>query len=301
MDQGTRVETPGVVLINTTLSAGLGAGTGSILTADGQVLTNYHVVMGSNSVRVTVPTTQKTYEAEVIGHDEKRDIALLQLQDAHDLPTVKISDSQVRLGDDVVAVGNGNGQGYLTALAGKVTGIDENVEVQDEGGGTNEQLTGMIRTSADIVPGYSGGPLFNSDGEIVGMNTAGNLGKTSETAFGWAIPIGDVTKVVEQIRAGDESGTVQIGRNAALGVTIVGTQNGAAVQSVTAGSGAEAAGIERGDVITAVDGKQLTNASDVAKYIRGKKVGDTIEVSLIRGNTNKQETVQVTLTDSPVN
>ena len=301
VQQGKKVQTPGVVLINTTLSAGLGAGTGSVLTEDGLVLTNYHVVMGSNSVRVTVPSTNKTYEAEVVGHDERHDVAVLQLKDASGLETVNISNSRVSQGDKVVAVGNGNGQGYLTALEGTVTGTNENVEVQDENGGSSERLTGLIRTSADIVPGYSGGPLFDADGNVVGMNTAGNLGSTSETAYGWAIPIQQAIEIVDQIRAGKESDTVQIGRNPALGVTIIGSQQGASVQSVQSGSGAEAAGIRPRDIITAVDGNKLTNASDVAKYIRGKKIGDTIKVTVIRGTTGEQETLEVKLTASPIN
>ena len=164
LDAGEKVDSaPGVVLINTLLFNGAGAGTGMILDSDGLILTNYHVVTGSETVSVTVSDTGEEYEAEVLGHDAVRDVAVLQMTDGSGFDTVQTDTADLSEGDAVSAIGNGSGQGYLTELQGSVTGLDQTITAMDEMSASSdgEVLTGLISTDADVVPGYSGGPLVN--------------------------------------------------------------------------------------------------------------------------------------------
>ena len=168
---------PGLVLINTTLQydSEAAAGTGMVINADGLVLTNNHVIEDSTKITATVTSTGKTYPARVVGYDQTGDVALIQLQNASGLTTVPIGNSSsVKAGEAVVAMGNAEGQGTITATAGHVTALNQTITASDEAGSTtSETLYGMIQTNADIVPGDSGGPLASSAG-VIGMDTAGN-------------------------------------------------------------------------------------------------------------------------------
>ena len=218
----TKIE-PGLVIINTTLQydSEAAAGTGMVLNADGLVLTNNHVIEGSTKVSATVVSTGKTYPATVVGYDKTGDVALIQLQDASGLTTVPIGNSaSVKVGNTVVALGNAEGQGSITATAGHVTALDQTITASDEGGSTaSETLTGMIQTNAGIVPGDSGGPLASSAG-VIGMDTAGNDANGQQASAGFAIPIGTALSVARQIAGGHASSVITIGYPPFVGIFI---------------------------------------------------------------------------------
>ena len=303
LDSGAVVDSaPGVVLVNTLLYNGAGAGTGMIISSDGLMLTNYHVVSGSEDVQVTVADTGKQYTANVIGHDATHDIALLQIQDAKDLDTVKTSTKKLQVGDEVSAVGNGSGQGYLTQLDGSVVATNETITATDAASSTDgEVLTGLIVTDADVVPGYSGGPLFNSDGEVVGITTAASRGVTSDQVNGYAVPVSTALDIADQIKAGKSSDTVRIGKNPALGVTVAnGTSSGARIVEVLKGSAADAAGIVPDDTVIAVDGTAISTSSMLSGLVKEYEVGDVITLTVV-GTDGTQREVQVTLAESTVN
>jgi S1-C subfamily serine protease len=168
---------PGLVIINTALqyNSEAAAGTGMVINADGLVLTNNHVIEGSTKITATVASTGQTYTAMVVGYDKTGDVALIQLQHASGLTTVPVGNSSsVTAGQAVVALGNAEGQGAITATAGHITALNQTITASNEGGSTaSETLHGMIQTNADIVPGDSGGPLASSAG-VIGIDTAGN-------------------------------------------------------------------------------------------------------------------------------
>jgi S1-C subfamily serine protease len=212
---------PGLVLINTALqyNSEAAAGTGMVINADGLVLTNNHVIEDSTKITATVISTGKTYPATVVGYDKTGDVALIQLQDAAGLTTVPIGNSSsVMTGAAVVAMGNAEGRGAITATPGQVTGLNQTITASDEGGSTSaETLHGMIQTSADIVPGDSGGPLASPAG-VIGMDTAGNDPSDQQPATGFAIPIDEALSVARQIAAGHASSTIAIGYPPFLGI-----------------------------------------------------------------------------------
>jgi S1-C subfamily serine protease len=214
---------PGIVIINTALqyNSEAAAGTGMVLNADGLVLTNNHVIEDSTKISATVVATGKTYPATVVGYDKTGDIALIQLQNASGLTTVPIGNSaSVRIGNTVLALGNAEGQGSITATAGQVTELNQTITASDEGGSTtSETLNGMIQTNADIVPGDSGGPLASSAG-VIGMDTAGNDANDQQASTGFAIPIDTALSVARQIAGGRASSVITIGYPPFAGIFI---------------------------------------------------------------------------------
>ncbi|WP_433161883.1 S1C family serine protease [Kribbella sp. CA-247076] len=187
---------PGLVNVNTVLGyeGEKAAGTGIVLTSDGEVLTNHHVIEGATSISVTNVGNGKTYTASVVGYDEDHDIAVLQLKDASGLQTAKIGDSdEVEVGDQVVGIGNAGGDGGTPSYApGEVTALDQSITATDANGQDPEDLSNLIQTNANIQAGDSGGPLANASGEVIGVDTAGSVansgspGRTaaSSTAYG---------------------------------------------------------------------------------------------------------------------
>jgi len=212
---------PGLVIINTTLqyASEAAAGTGMVINADGLVLTNNHVINGSTTITATMGSTGKTYRATVVGYDKTRDIALIQLQNADGLATVPIGNSSsVKVGNPVVAMGNAEGQGTITAKPGQVTALNQTITASDDGGSTaSETLHGVIQTNADVVPGDSGGPLASSVG-VIGMDTAGNDAGYQQASTGFAIPINMALSVARQIAGGHASSTVTIGYPPFVGI-----------------------------------------------------------------------------------
>jgi S1-C subfamily serine protease len=320
-DPATDDESTGVVLIDTELAyeGAAGAGTGVVLTSDGEVLTNYHVVEGATAIKVTVATTGTTYTATVVGHSASSDVALLQLAGADGLATATIDDDTVALGDDVTAVGNAGGTGTLTAADGTVTDLDSSITTASEGSVASEDLRGLVETDADVVPGDSGGPLLDDEGEVVGIDTAASSGTSSSTIDGYAVPIEDALAVVRQIRSGDETSTVQVGANAFLGVQVSDTAaayaqpgsghgygaaygataaGGAAVAGVVDGSPAAQAGLAVGDTITAVGSTAVGSATALSAALAPHEVGDQVRVTWTDASGTSHD-ASVTLAASP--
>jgi S1-C subfamily serine protease len=211
------------------------AGTGIVLTPDGTVLTNNHVIRGATSIKVTDVGNGRTYTAKVVGYDASKDVAVIQLQNAHGLRTAALGDSSsVRTGDSVTALGNAGGKGGTPSVAaGTVTALNQAITASDEGSGVNaEQLTGLIETNANIQPGDSGGALVNSYGQVVGMNTAASSGAQVQSASSqsavqaYAIPIDKAGSIAQQIENGQGSSTVHIGATAFLGIESDGSSSG---------------------------------------------------------------------------
>jgi S1-C subfamily serine protease len=214
---------PGLVIINTALhyNSEAAAGTGMVINADGLVLTNNHVIQDSTSITATVTSTGKTYPATVVGYDRTGDVALIQVQHVSGLTTVPIgSSASVKAGQAVVALGNAEGQGAITAAAGQVTALNQTITASDEGGSTaSETLHGMIQTNADVVPGDSGGPLASPAG-VIGMDTAGNDAGDQQPSAGFAIPIGTALSIARQIAGGRASSVITIGYPPFVGIFV---------------------------------------------------------------------------------
>jgi S1-C subfamily serine protease len=216
---------PGLVIINTRLQykSEQAAATGMVITPGGLVLTNNHVIEGSTSITARTANGHQ-YRATVVGYDVTGDIALIQLQGASGLTTVPVGDSNsVKTGDSVVALGNAEGGNAIVPVTGQVTALNQTITAGDQGGViTQETLHHMIQTNANIVSGDSGGPLANSAGQVIGMDTAGNDGgfAVQQDSSGYAIPIEGALAVAQQIRQGQASSTVTIGYPPFMGVYI---------------------------------------------------------------------------------
>ena len=207
MTPATAKQEVGIVTVNSVLKYqnAESAGTGMILTSDGDVVTNNHVIDGATRVVVTVESTGRSYRAAVVGTAPGRDIALLKLQGASGLQTAALSQSSsgVSVGDRVTGVGNAGGTGRLTQASGTVTGLNEAITASDGSGVNAERLHGLIQTNAGIIAGDSGGPLYDSAGQVVGMDTAASPTQVRESAY--AIPVDDAMAVVRQIDTGVET------------------------------------------------------------------------------------------------
>jgi S1-C subfamily serine protease len=290
----------GVVVINTRLyQGGAAAGTGMVLTSSGEILTNNHVIRGATSIRVVLPGTKHAYTARVVGYDVADDISILKAVGASHLKTVSTAAStKLRIGQSVRAVGNANGGGRLLAARGSITGLSRSIVVSDDAGG-NENLSGLIETNAAIQPGDSGGPLFNSDGKVIGMDTAASARLVSTAADSYAIPIGKALSVAKQIVAGHSSARVHVGATAFLGIQVQGGDGGGVVLAgVIPGGPAASAGLEGGDVITSIDGHAVTTPSSLTSYLLTKKPGASVTIGYM-DSFGAGQTVTVTLASGP--
>ena len=293
----TDAESRGVVLIDTTLTDGEAAGTGLVIDSSGLVLTNYHVVEGSTSVKVTVATDGTTYDATVVGHDQTADVALLQLDGASGLATVDVDDDgDPAVADTVTAVGNADGQGYLSASSGDVVALDRSISTASSGAVEGEHLTGLIQTDAYVVGGYSGGALLDDEGEVVGITTAASGGGASES---YAVPIDDALAIADRIESGQETAQVQIGPAAYLGIGVADATSGLRVAEVRPGTPAAAAGIEVGDTVTAVDGTRVASLDALRSALAAHDPGDHVVVHWTDG-AGRSHRATVTLGSSPV-
>ncbi|WP_181439647.1 S1C family serine protease [Curtobacterium sp. MCBD17_032] len=300
----TAAQTEGVVTIDTVIGyddAQRAAGTGMVLTADGTVLTNNHVVQGATAITVTDETTGEQYTADVVGTDATDDVAVLQLRDASGLSTVTLDDDGgARTGDTVTDVGNAEGTGDLVAAAGTVTATDQDIQVQSESGTGTESLTGLFEVAAQIVSGDSGGPVLDSEGEVVGMATAASSGSADVT--GYAIPISTAESIAARILAGEASDTITIGLPAFLGVQVgtagTDTTAGVPIAGTVEGSGAAAAGLTAGDTVTSIDGTAVTSATQLTAAIGQHEVGDRVTVGYTTAD-GTATTATVTLTAGP--
>ena len=299
--EATPAESVGVVDVTTVIDYGQAeaAGTGVVLTSNGEILTNNHVVGGATKITVTVVSTGRSYPATVVGTDAGDDVAVLQLSGASGLDTAKLSSDQVSVGDEVTAVGNAGGTGGTpTAAEGTVTALGQSITAAGEGGSDPEQLTGMIQVDADIQAGDSGGPLYASDGKVVGIDTAASSGQTAATA-GFAIPIEKAVSIADRIQSGEDSATIQQGTPAFLGVQLAQDAAGAAtISGVVDGSPAAEAGLQAGDTITAVGGTTVDSADALSATLAERNPGDQVRVTWV-DSTGTSHTATITLVAGP--
>ena len=271
---------------------GSSSGSGFILTADGYVITNHHVVEGASKVYV-VTNEGEEYTAQIVGSDSTNDIAVLKVE-ASDLPAAVIgSSNDLIIGDMVVAIGNPLGELTSTMTVGYVSGKNREVA-------TDSTIIDMIQTDAAINSGNSGGPLFNMKGEVVGITTAKYSGTTSSGAsiegIGFAIPIDDVLSIISDlIDYGYVTGPY-------LGVTVqnmdpsayslYGLPLGARVIDVVAGASADRAGIQVKDIIIAVGEYKVESITDLTRNLRNFKAGDITTITVVRSGAELELTIQ---------
>ncbi len=232
---------PGLVVISSSLSyQGAGASaaaTGMIISSNGLVLTNNHVINGTTGLTATVVGTNQKFSAKWLGYDKHSDVAVIQLVNASGLnasglKTVPLGNSSsVKVGDTVVGMGNAGGTGRIQAVAGTVTALNQSITASDQGSGVSaERLTGMLQTNAEIIPGDSGGPLANVSGQVIGMDTAASTGSAfsgqQNQDVGFAIPINKAIAIGRQIISGQSSSSIHIGPSGFVGVLVPGGKNG---------------------------------------------------------------------------
>ena len=271
-----------------------GAGSGIIISQDGYILTCAHVVSGATSVKVQLNGSDQSYDATVVGVDSTSDIAVLKI-DATGLTPAVIGDSdKLAVGETTVAVGNPLGTLSNTVTQGIVSALNRQVTVEDN------NMT-LIQTDTSISPGNSGGGLFNANGELIGVVNAKSSYSEAE-GIGFAIPINTAMDIAQQLI---ENGAVA---RPVLGVSILDVQDsstaqqygvsalGVYVADVTKGGGAEAAGVQRGDRIIAIDDTAVSSTSTVKSYLADKQVGDTVTLQVERDG--KVLTLSVTLGNS---
>jgi putative serine protease PepD len=278
---------PSVVDIVASSRRGSGEGTGIIISSDGYIITNAHVVDGASRVSVTSPASSRAMSATVVGADESNDIALLKVDNASGLPAAELGRSaDMKVGDDVVAIGNALGlRGDPTVTRGIVSALNRTVE----------NLTGMIQTDAAINPGNSGGPLVNSSGQVIGINTA--VAADGAQNIGFAIPIDKAKSLADRLKTGQGPAPV-----AFLGVSTTETTDGsggAQVVELVAGGPAQRAGLAVGDLIVTFDGKPVSNADGLSGLVQARQPGDTVQVVVERNGSSR--TISVTLGTKPAN
>ena len=299
---------PALVDITTVVGSGQAAGTGQILTSNGEILTNNHVVDRSTSIQVNIAGQTKTYPAHVIGVDPSADIAVIQVDGVSGWPTVSFaSSSSVKVGDAIVALGNALGQGGTPDVSqGSITALDQTITAS-EGGSKSEQLNGMLQSDASIYPGDSGGPLVNLSGQVVGMITAGDVQgfRSSASTVNYAIPSDTILSVVNTIRSGRANTNIIYGQTGYIGVSVqnidasvqaqlnLNVSSGALVVGVQTGSVAGSAGITRYSVITSVAGSQITNIDDLGNALLAHKPGESVSISWVNQSGTHTATVSL--------
>ncbi|HEX3462090.1 MAG TPA: trypsin-like peptidase domain-containing protein [Acidimicrobiales bacterium] len=321
---------PALVDINTNLSYQneQAAGTGQVLTSDGVILTNNHVIDGATSISVTDIGNGKTYTANVVGYDRTGDIAVIKLVNASGLKTISTSSAAAAVGQAIVGIGNAGGAGGTpSAAGGSITALNQSITASDNGGGNAENLTGLIEINAGIQPGDSGGPLVNTSGQVLGMDTAASSsnGYQVSGSQAYAIPISTALTIAKQIQAGTASSTVHIGATGFLGISVQSSSSsgsgsnpfggggsfgggsnsggnssssGATIVSVLPNSAASAAGLAQGDVITALNGTAVNAASDLSNLLVPHHPGDTVQLQWT-DTSGQTHTAGVTLATGP--
>jgi putative serine protease PepD len=278
---------PSVVDIVASSRRETGEGTGIIISPDGYILTNAHVVSGATKVSVSTSSSSKALTATVVGADESHDVALIKIDGGSGLPAAELGRSaDVKVGDDVVAIGNALGlRGDPTVTRGIVSALNRTVD----------NLTGMIQTDAAINPGNSGGPLVNSAGQVIGINTA--VAADGAQNIGFAIPIDKAKSLADRLKSGQGPAPT-----AFLGVSTTETSDGSAgalVVQLVAGGPAAKSGISVGDLIVSFDGKPVSSADTLSGLVQLRQPGDTVQVVVERNGSSR--TVSVTLGTKPAN
>jgi putative serine protease PepD len=279
---------PGVVSIQ----AGPASGTGFVVRADGTIVTNAHVVGDAESVQVHFGDSGRNVQGEVLGTDPSSDLAVVRVDPSSTgaLRALPLADSDaVRVGDAVVAIGNPFGLDR-TATAGIVSSLGREIQAPD-----GFQIDEVIQTDAPINPGNSGGPLLDVRGRVVGVNTqiaTGGAG-SGNVGIGFAVPSNRVREVLPALSRGQHI------ERAYLGVTSAPHPEGAEIQGVTPGSPAASADLRAGDVITGVDGRDVTAPEDVSEAINALEPGDEIQVEVERGGESRVVSVELAERPAP--
>lgn len=294
---------PAVVLIAVSTPQAQGVGTGSIITPDGYIITNFHVVAADSAtvsaqVKVQVVMTDGTkYPARIVGTDRSNDLAVVKI-DGSNLPTLKLgTSSALQVGDWVVAVGNALAlPGGPTVTAGIVGALGRSIQ---EPAPASANLTDLIQTSAAINPGNSGGPLLNLSGEIVGINTAAPVDPQSQTAaqgIGFAISIDQANPIIQTLMTGQSivppymgilPETLTPGLAAQYNLP---TDTGILIQQVEQNSPAAQAGWKAGDTLTEMDGTKLTSIADLQGVLNRHKPGETVKATVISSDGTTRQT-----------
>ncbi|HLS79571.1 MAG TPA: trypsin-like peptidase domain-containing protein [Nocardia sp.] len=302
--------TPAMVHITTrTRALGQGAaGSGIVLTPDGQVLTSHHVIKGAEEVSVVSVATGEQYQATVLGYDSGADIALLSLIGARELPVARLGSSAgLRVRDEVLALGNAGGAGGIpTATPGRITALDSTIVALNAADFSRKALRGMVEIEAPVSSGQSGGALADWQATVVGVVTA-SAGQAEPDptpaapavsaspragarptpspkprAGGYAVPIDTAMKVVEQIRSGIPSDSVHIGQTATLGVLVSDARpSGARVDVALYGLPAHGAGIRDGDTIVSLDGRAIGSSRALRNAIDRRRPRETVRLGVL--------------------
>ena len=279
------------------------AGTGMIVSKDGYVLTNKHVVDNVSSVEIIASDGKRYENVKVVGSDPLNDVAFLKIEGANNLPAITIGDSKtVRPGQSVIAIGNALGQYQNTVTTGIISGLGRPVVASSDGSQANsESLSDLLQTDAAINSGNSGGPLLNMQGQVIGMNTAVAEGAQS---IGFAIPIGATKGMLKNVLETGKAERAIVGVQY-ISVTpevkaefkleadqgdYINTANGSAIRK---GGPAEKAGILDGDIITKVNGEVVGAGKSTSTLVGEFQPGDTVQLTLLRDG--KEKTVSVTL------
>jgi serine protease Do len=286
-----------------------GAGTGIIVTSDGLILTNRHMVDNTSANYTVVTSDGKEYpNATVVSRDPVNDMAFVRIK-ASGLPAANLGDSSaVQVGQRVVAIGNALGQFQNTVTEGIISGIGRGVLAGDQNGAeAPEQLQNVFQTDAAINPGNSGGPLVNLDGQVIGINTA-VAGQAAQN-IGFAIPINEAKPLIASVKEKGRIVRPYLGVRYMLLTRDIATANdlkvfeGAWVQGddqnpgVVAGSPAEQAGLKQGDVITKLDNDKITSTASLQSIIAKHKPGNKVKLTVVRDG--KPQTIEVTLAEAP--
>ncbi len=268
-----------------------GMGSGFIISEDGYILTNEHVISGATEINVYLTEQEKSLSAKVVGSDAELDLAVLKIN-ASNLPYLKLgNDNNTQVGEWVIAIGNPYGLDH-TVTAGVISAKGRPVQVEDR------QYKNLLQTDTSINPGNSGGPLLNLAGQVIGINTAVNA---SAQGIGFAIPASTVNSVLNTLIKNGKVSHPWMGvyiqtLNADL-ANQLGLQNseGAVLSGVVAGSPADKAGLQQGDAILAINKQKITDASDITDFIEKSKVGD--KVTLLVERNGSQQNITVTLAE----
>ena len=271
------------------------AGTGMIVSKDGYVLTNKHVVEGANKVNVILDDGTAYENVKVVGMDPINDVAFVKIDGVSELPAVTLGDSKtMNVGQQVIAIGNALGQFQNTVTEGIVSGLNRSITASDSSGYSYERLTDLIQTDAAINSGNSGGPLVNAAGQVIGLNVA----TSSANDIGFAIPISSVKGMLKRVINEGKAERAYLGVNY---VTVtpdvakeykLSVKNGGYVHTdgnstspVVSGSPADKAGVKPEDIITAINGVEVGKAGSISALIGEYAVGDVVQLHIQRGDS----------------
>ena len=304
---------PAVVTIQTQGASSGGTGSGVIYDAQGDIVTNYHVissVLGGGQIQVTL-ADGRLYSASIVGHDKTTDLAVIRLENPpSDLTVARFASSaNLEVGAPVMAIGAPLGLSN-TVTTGIVSALNRPVEVsmdEDSSSQNSTQassdlvVTNAIQIDASINPGNSGGPLFDATGAVIGINSSikslatSSDGQAGSIGLGFAIPSDLVVSVADQLIATGSASHGMLGVTVKAATTTVGSDTyvGAEVQDVSPGSGASAAGIRSGDVIVKVEGQEVTSPKQLIGYVRRYKAGDTVAMTIVRDGATQDVSVRI--------